>query len=90
MKLKINDARVVLVLGITFFIYGAFSSIADLTSIWQTSRFYDLGIGLAHLSFTAVGWVAIQVSRGLKNLEERLNRIEKIQLPSHKSESSTG
>jgi hypothetical protein len=66
-----------LILGYILFCVGALGLVDDLVRQNQFSRPFDMGIILGHGAISLIGLVTIAVAGVLKQLQERLDKIEK-------------
>jgi hypothetical protein len=71
------DWRIVLVLACLFFGLGVAHSVWDEISRWGSSIRADQGYVQANIALLGLGVVALFVALALRNLEERLRRIER-------------
>ena len=71
------DWRIVLVLACLFFGLGLAHAVWDEVSRWGSSIREDQGYVQANIALLGIGVVALFVALALRNLEERVRRIER-------------
>lgn len=79
MKQKKRIAWAVDLSATVFIAWAALATLADFISRYRFSYPFDLGVVLGNAAMAAAGLVAAAVTRSLRNMEERLQRLEDLQ-----------
>jgi TRAP-type C4-dicarboxylate transport system permease small subunit len=90
MRISKTGSQWVRLFGFLIFGWGILSTIADFASRMLYSFPLEMGIVLGNGAILLVGLVAITAAKALKNLEERLDRIEDNRSASAKAGGGDG